>query len=749
MSFVSNPVTASTARPVSLRVRPDLKYERQVYQGEISWVVKDPMALKYFRLPEEEYAVLKSLDGKKTLDAIKVDIERRFAPVMVSYEELQSLIGMFHQYGLVLSETDGQGDKLFERRQKVRRQKLTNQVASILWIRLPGFDPERILTWMYPKVRWFYTRWCFTFCILLAASALILVGMHINEFYLRLPSFHQFFSAKNVVWMMIALGVSKVLHEFGHGMTCKHFGGECHEIGVMLLVFTPCLYCDTSDSWMLRSKWQRAAIGAGGMYIEVVLASICTFIWWNTDPGMLHYLCLSTMFVCSVSTIIFNSNPLLRYDGYYILSDLLEVPNLAQKSRAAMIGLLRQWCLGIEWNDQHGLPPRQRALFALYSVASVCYRWMVLIGILWFLSKVFEPYGLQAIGHMMLAMSLIGLVVVPLWKSIQYFLVPGRLRQVKKLRLLATIVVVTAVVSAIAYIPLPHHVMTTLVVQPRNAERIYVDVPGVLEKAHVKPGEFVEPHDGEKADVEPLAVLKNLDVELQVVKLQGEVLQTEKQLENLRLQLHNPQAAQQVPSTAESLAMYRDRLKNRQEEASRLRLVNRTAGYVIPPPEVPTPPASNENLPMWSGTPLDDVNQGSWLEKKTLFCIIGDPEKMEAVLIIDQSDLEFVDVGQQVEIKFDEYPMKTAYGTVEEIAKTDLKVVPREVSSRAKGDLTTETDASGNERPMSASYQIRVPIENFSPKLLSGFRGRAKIHTPSRTLGAVIVRYLFKTFRFG
>jgi len=374
---------------------------------------------------------------------------------------------------------------------------------------------------------------------------------------------------------------------------------------------------------------------------------------------------------------------------------------------------------------------------------------MVLIGILWFLSKVFEPYGLQAIGHMMLAMSLFGLIVVPIWKSIQYFRVPGRLRQVKRLRLLATIVVVTAFFSAIAYIPLPHHVMTTLVVQPRDAERIYVDVPGVLEEVNVEAGVFVEPHDPAKADAKPLAVLKNLEVELEVTKLQGDVLQTVKQLENLNRQLENPDALQQVPSTEMSLQMYQDQLNNRKEEALRLRLVNHTAGFVMPPPEVPAPPSHNEALPMWSGTPLDKVNRGSWLEEKTLVCIIGDPEKMEAILIIDQSDLEFVEVGQRVEIKFEEYPMKTAYGTIEEIAKSDLKVVPREVSSRAKGDLTTETDASGNERPMSASYQARVPIENFNPKLLPGFRGRAKVHTPSRTLGSVIVRYLFKTFRFG
>ena len=107
----------------------------------------------------------------------------------------------------------------------------------------------------------------------LAAAALVTVQFDV--FRSKLPEFHQFFNLYNALWLSVVLGVTKVLHEFGHGMSCKHFGGECHEMGVMVLVLTPCLYCNVSDSWMLPSKWQRAAIGAAGMYVELVLASIC------------------------------------------------------------------------------------------------------------------------------------------------------------------------------------------------------------------------------------------------------------------------------------------------------------------------------------------------------------------------------------------------------------------------------------------------------------------------------------------
>ena len=113
----------------------------------------------------------------------------------------------------------------------------------------------------------------------------MLVLVEFETFRSKLPEFHQFFSLYNAFLLTVTLAFTKVLHEFGHGLSCKHFGGECHEMGVMILVLTPCLYCNVSDSWMLPNKWHRAAIGAAGMYVELVMASICTFIWWFSRAG--------------------------------------------------------------------------------------------------------------------------------------------------------------------------------------------------------------------------------------------------------------------------------------------------------------------------------------------------------------------------------------------------------------------------------------------------------------------------------
>ncbi len=145
---------------------------------------------------------------------------------------------------------------------------------------------------------------------------------------------------------MLALAVVKVLHELGHALTCKHFGGDCHEIGVLLLFFTPCLYCNVSDAWLFPGKWPRIAVSAAGIAVEVFLAAIATFLWWFSIPGVFNTLCLNIMIVCSLNTLLINGNPLLRYDGYYVLADLLDVPNLGQQSRWLLGRLLAGFFLG-------------------------------------------------------------------------------------------------------------------------------------------------------------------------------------------------------------------------------------------------------------------------------------------------------------------------------------------------------------------------------------------------------------------
>jgi len=475
-------------RHVPLRIRPDLSAQQHCYEGRTSWIVKDPLALQYYRFQEEEYALLQMLDGRSSLQQIKQQFEKQFPGQQLTLEELQQFIASLHASGLLLADAPGQAEVLHARAQRRKRQERNAAMFNLLAMRFRGFDPSALFDVLYPAVRWMFSPLAVLAGLMLMVSALVLITVEFDVFLRRLPAFHQFFSPEGAFWVLVALAGSKVLHELGHGLTCRHFGGRCHEMGLMLLVLAPCLYVNVSDSWMLPSKWRRAAIGAAGMYVELVLASICTFLWWFSEPGVFHHLCLSLMFVCSVNTLIFNANPLLRFDGYYILSDLIEVPNLRQKSSALLNRWLREVCLGIEPVEDPFLPSHHRGWIAAYTVAAAIYRWVVLLGIVWFLTKVFEPYRLEGLGYLLAAVAISGLVIMPVVSVVRFFWVPGRLEKVNPMRVKVSLAVVLLLATAVCLIPLPYRVACSLEIEPYQAAAVYVDTPGTLASIEVRPG---------------------------------------------------------------------------------------------------------------------------------------------------------------------------------------------------------------------------------------------------------------------
>jgi putative peptide zinc metalloprotease protein len=745
MVSLADSLVSSSARALQLRMRPDLTSAQHRYLGQVYWVIKEPVGLKYFRFQEEEYAILQMLDGKTSLDEIKVEFERRFPPEKITVEELGHFVGMLHRSGLVIANVAGQGEQLRKRYTERKWKEFGSAATNILALRLKGIDPERLLNWLEPKFGWVFTLPALFLFGLLALSALLLVTVQFDTFQEKLPTFNQFFEAKNWIYLGIMLALTKVLHEFGHGLSCKHFGGECHEMGVMFLVLTPCLYCNVSDSWMLPNKWHRAAIGAAGMYVELILASICTFIWWFSAPGMINQLALNTMFVSSVSTLIFNANPLLRYDGYYILSDLTEIPNLRQKASTILNRKLGAWCLGLEEPDDPFLPQRNQLFFALYTVAASIYKWIVMFGILFFLYKVLEPYDLKVVSQMLAMVSVGTLVLVPLYQLGKFFYVPGRLHKVKRKNVYYTLAVLGAVFAFVVFVPLPYRVTCPLELKPRDAEAVYVQVPGILEQIDVKAGQRVEKD-------QPLARLSNVPLDLEITDLQSQVEQDRVRLEVLnRLQFKatNSVAALAVPALEKSLAASSKSLQQRREDRQRLTLVAPIAGTVLPPPSVPKreDEGRDRELPRWSGNPLEPTNLGAYLQPPDLYCHIGDPTKWEANIVIEQDEIEFVHNDQTVRIKFDALPGRTFESKIIEIGP-EMEFTSRQLSSKAGGEMMSKQDKSGAERPMNTSYQARAAIDDDTGALVPGLRGTARISASWQPLGKRAWRWLMRTFNF-
>ncbi len=480
------------AEHLVVKLRPDLVVQPQFYEGMTHYVVKDPLALKYFRFKIEEYYLLEQFDGKLTLQEVKKAFERKYRPQTISIEDLTRFVAQLHEAGIVHIDSGEQAKVLIRRRRKNRWRKVWAFLANILFIKIPIIDPERLLTKMYPYFRWIFTRTFVTISTCSMLMALGLVASQWKTFYDKLPDFQSFFNWWTIMSFWVCLAGVKIIHEFGHGLTAKHFGGEVHEMGILFLVLTPALYCDVTDSWLLPNKWKRIWISAAGIYVECFLASIATFVWWYSTPGLLNSLAMATMFICSVNTIMFNANPLLRYDGYYVMADWLEIPNLRIKSTQFFAYLIQEKVLGLEIPVQSYMPKSRRLLFVTYSVASYIYRWFVTFAILWFLSQVLKPYKLESVSYLLATGALVPLLGMPVYQIGKFLRTPGRLRKVKKARAAAYAAAAIALVVGILLIPTPLRIDGTLVLKLEKPEEIYAEVEGQLVDLKVRDGEWIE-----------------------------------------------------------------------------------------------------------------------------------------------------------------------------------------------------------------------------------------------------------------
>ena len=744
MATMADSLVNSAMRPLALRKRADLIASRNSYDGRTYWVVKEPVGLNYFRFHEEEYAILSMLDGKTSLQTIRESFQSQFAPQRITLQDLQQFIGMLHRSGLVISQAPGQGRQLRRRGDQKRKRELMGKVSNIFALRFRGIDPERLLNRLLPWFGWLFTWWAIGLALMFGSVALTLVFVQWDKFQAKLPTFEQFFAADNWVFLGITMATVKILHEFGHGLSCKKFGGECHEMGLMLLVFTPCLYCNVSDSWMLRNKWQRVFIGAAGMYVELILASFATFLWWFSTPGMFNFLCLSVMFICSVSTVVFNGNPLLRFDGYYIVMDMLEIPNLRQKSTEVLKRWFQSTCLGLELQDNPFLPRRNLFWFGIFTIAAAIYRWVVVFGIIWFLNQVLKPYGLEAIGQMFAIAGVVGMVVQPIMQSYKFLKTPGRASKMKRRNILTSLAVVGSILAIIAWVPFPFSVKCAFEIQPQDALQVRTMVPGHMVAWNKKPGELVQTG-------EPIAKLENVDLRVQEAKYQSEyelALVRFKQMENQagidRNQNKMLRAQEEVIASAANM------LKQIKSKRAQLLVLSPRDGTIIEPPSKPVSKAAiaEDQLQGWAGNPFAPINSEAFFTEGDVLCVVGDIAKMEAIIVVDQSDVDLIKEGDEVELMLDSARLNSVVGKIAKISKSEMKETPENLAMQAGGQLNTAQDENGKVRPISTSYQATVPLEPKHVPFRSSYRGKARVHLEWRSLGWRFYRFCVKTFNF-
>jgi len=709
------------AEHLKIKLRPDLVVQPQFYEGMTHYVIKDPLALKYFRFKIEEYFLLQQFDGQNTLQDVKRAFERKYRPQTISIEDLTRFVAQLHEAGVVVVDSPDQAEALIRRRRKNRWKKFWGFLANILFIKIPVIDPERLLNWMYPYFRWLFTRTFVALSVGTMLAAVTLVVSQWSHFYSKLPEFESFFNWWTIFTFWISLAIIKIIHEFGHGLTAKHFGGEVHEMGILFLVLTPALYCDVTDSWLLPNKWHRIWISAAGIYVELFLASLATFVWFNTEQGLLNSLSMATMFICSINTVLFNANPLLRYDGYYVMSDWLEIPNLRIKSTQFFAYLIQEKVLGLEVPVQNYMPRSRRSLFVTYAITSYLYRWIVTFSIIFFLSQVLKPYKLQSLSYMLAIGSLVPLLAMPVYQIGKFLRTPGRLRKVKKARAAAFAAAFVAIVAGILLIPTPLRIQGTLVLSPVDPVEIYAEVDGQLAQLNVHDGQWVN-------QGEVLASLINHEKEKELIQRQAEhdINWAKAQWFFQSPEIEGRAQARRYEQMAEQLE---PTLAKINEQLGKLTLTASRDGQLIGVP-------NRETL-------------GQWLRPGKPFCTLADPRHLEAHLLIDQSDIDLVPDDSTAWVKIYGRSEMTIVSKVTERAPRNSDEIPPELSNIAGGEIAAKPDPkTGQIRPQSAVYEVIIPIDNSNLEFHPGQRGFAKIDAGTHTFGWWLWRLITKTFHF-
>jgi putative peptide zinc metalloprotease protein len=720
---------AAADRVLRMRARRDLQSQEVALGGRATFVVTDPVSGESFHLSAQEHRLLESLREPTSLRDLQRIVEQEFAPERVSLAALDQFVRRMYEQGLLASDVAGQGAELFDRGQRRRRRSRRTRLLQVLAIRLGSFPAASLVDRLYAA-----GRWVFSPLALVAAAALVLYagGVAIAQaptIAARLPALEELARPSRLPLWLAAIAGVKILHELGHALTARHFGARPQEMGVLLLAGAPALYCDVSDAWRLPSRWQRMAVSSAGMAVELVIAAMALLVWQHATPSPLSTLCLSLVIVCSVGTLVVNANPLLRYDGYYLLSDWLETPNLAGRARGYVAAAWRRWLLGEPPQEDPLVGPGKRRALWIYAIASKVYLALVLGGVFVLALRFARPHGLQNAVYALAGLTIAGLLLQPATALATMAANPSLRARLRRGRLAGSLAVLAALAAAAWWWPMTRRVEAPLVAVPEAMHPLFAVTGGALEFAVAEGVEI------DAGDV--IARLKNPEAELALAQREGEVAERRVRLEHLRtLQAELPTAARMIPTAAAELADAEAVLAEQRAIVESLVVRAPAAGRVLAPPSRPRE-SRGDALPSWSGSPLDARNRGAWIEVGTPLAVIAAPGGWVAWAGVDQADVPAVDEGHGVRMVMDEMPSVVLAGRVTHI-------------SRRARENQTDAPRRGNESVAVGEddryHVVEISIDARDASLLAGARGVAKIATYESTLGRIVWHELRQAF---
>ena len=509
-------------------LHPGVRIRRQNFRGERWYVIEHPYNNEFFRIRPAAYAFVARLTHDRTVEEAWKECLERYPDEAPGQAAVIQLLSQLYFANLLQYQAANDAAQLFERYKQRRQREFNLRLRNIMFMRIPLLDPDRFLVATLPVIGKLISAigallWLVTVGLALKVAA--------DNYSVLFEQGQSVLSPENLPLLYVGMLLVKTFHEFGHAYFCRKFGGEVHVMGIMLMIFTPVPYMDATASWGFRSRWKRLLVGGAGMIVELFVAAIATFIWARTAPGMIHSLAYNIMFVASVSTVVFNINPLLRFDGYYMLSDLLDIPNLAQRAGQQLKYFAERYLFGIKTVEKPTDKPVEGVLLSLFGVGSGIYRVIVFGGILLLLADRF-----LIIGIIMAVVCAIAWVFVPLSQFLKYLASSPKLERQRFRATAVTVAIAAAVLFFLNVLPLPSHFRAPGLIQARERTQVMNKTAGFVTELLARPGATVQAG-------QPLMHLRNPELEIERSVLHAR----ESELEGRLLQARNEDIASLKP----------------------------------------------------------------------------------------------------------------------------------------------------------------------------------------------------------
>jgi putative peptide zinc metalloprotease protein len=614
-------------------LRNQVHMRRQVYRGEKWYVLEDPFTNQFFRIRPEAREFLVRLRPDRTVEEVWkecLDLDPEHAP---GQEDVIRLLAQLYHGNLLQYGLPEDSIKLFERYKKRRAKEIRSKLLSIMFMRIPLLDPDDFLKRTLPSIGRLIS---WPGAAIWALAVIFALKVVIDHFSLLVDQSQGILAPSNLFLLYVAMVFIKTLHEFGHAYACRKFGGEVHVMGVMLLIFTPVPYMDATSSWAFRSRWQRALVGAAGMIVEVFLAALAALVWANTGPGTINSLAYNVIFIASVSTILFNINPLLRFDGYYILSDLLEIPSLHTRSTRQLRHLCEYHLFGYTKSTSPARSSRESALLTSFGILSGIYKIFVFTAIILFVADKFLLAGL-----IMALICIFSLGVVPLIRFARYL---AHSPQLERTRIRAVAVVVGLalfIVLFFQFVPFRHYFRAPGILKAEPYAELSSQSEGTL-------AEIVTPGGNPVRAGDVLLRLDNPEVDYLVAMVDAEWEEA---------QARYQRAMRNASADLEPLAAYREAIRQRRE-----RLIQRKEELLVRSPVAG----------LWVSPEIEDW-QGRWIARGYVLGKLTGTDEFRFSAVIPQSQASRLFDGR---IRSSGVRLRGQSGKTVEV--TDFRVIPAE-----------------------------------------------------------------------